>query len=233
MAEIQLKRLDKQFVITCRHIGPYETVGDTWATLSEFVRENGLASASTRAIGIVYDDPSRCRPGACRYDACLTIDETAFSSLQARATDDRFPTFDPVHPADQFGQNLNDLFGIGIRLETIEGGDTVTILHRGPHRTLGQSYANLFQATAFATGGTAQDVPPPYYEFYLKNPRFTPASEILTEIHIPIRTAVAQQGGGGGQPGRGGGGGGRPRGGNPKITRPSSPLGGSAPERPT
>lgn len=186
MIEVRVKRLDKQFVIACRHIGPYEMVADTWATLSEFVRENGLASPNTRAIGIVYDDPTVCRPKLLRYDACLTIDKDTFEQIRGQATDEIFPTFDPVHPPDQSGQSLHDLFGTGIRLETIEGGDTATIIHRGPHRTIGQSYANLFQATAFGDGGTLSRVPPPYYEVYLKNPRFTPAAEILTELHVPI-----------------------------------------------
>src|SRR4051794_28367563 len=105
MADIQVKKLDQKLVVTFRHIGPYETVNETWAMLSEYVRENKLGGASTQAIGIVYDDPTQTPSDRLRYDACLTIDMATFATLRAAATDDQFAVFDPSAPVDYFGKS--------------------------------------------------------------------------------------------------------------------------------
>jgi AraC family transcriptional regulator len=152
-----------EYVICLNHIGLYDQVNETWQRLSTFAVEKKITGHATRAIGIIYDDPTKSSAEKFCYDACLTVDRNTFMALHSQVD----------------GRS-------GIRLETICGRETVSTVHRGPHATIGGAYELLLQSAALATSGSTDRVPPPYYEVYLNNPRFTRPAELLTEVHIPL-----------------------------------------------
>jgi AraC family transcriptional regulator len=60
-----------------------------------------------------------------------------------------------------------------------------SVLHKGPHEELERAYRHLFRDWLPASGYEAADFS--CFEEYLNDPRDTPASELLTRIHLPIK----------------------------------------------
>jgi AraC family transcriptional regulator len=57
-----------------RHIGPYTGVAQTWAALRDVAGRRKLIGATTRFLGLSYDDPAVAGDErALRYDACITM----------------------------------------------------------------------------------------------------------------------------------------------------------------
>jgi AraC family transcriptional regulator len=160
-------RMAAEYVVCLRHIGPYDQVNETWGQLSSYALEKSLTGRATKAIGIIYDDPTVTPADRIRYDACLSVDRDTFLALRGQA--DGVP---------------------GIRFEVIEDRETVSMVHRGPHKSLGGTYEALLDSAASAAGRPTDRVAPPYYEIYLNNPRFVRAEELLTEVHVPLTTGA-------------------------------------------
>jgi AraC family transcriptional regulator len=55
-------------VITARHVGPYETVGETWSRLFRAL------PGSADVFGLCWDDPEVTDPTHFRYDACAAVE---------------------------------------------------------------------------------------------------------------------------------------------------------------
>lgn len=72
--------------------------------------------------------------------------------------------------------------GEGVALETVPGGTSASLLHRGPYSAIGESYGVL-QAWMAANGHTPGGAP---REIYLNDPQTVPAAELLTEIDWPV-----------------------------------------------
>jgi AraC family transcriptional regulator len=56
-----------------RHVGPYDTVGATWAKLMAWAGRRGLLGPGMRLLGIVHDDPEITSPEKLRYDAAVVV----------------------------------------------------------------------------------------------------------------------------------------------------------------
>ncbi len=54
-----------------------ENYQKAWTDLGNFVKENKLFTIGIESFGISYDDPKVTEKEKCRYDACLTIHQTA------------------------------------------------------------------------------------------------------------------------------------------------------------
>ena len=71
-----------------------------------------------------------------------------------------------------------------LRPLTIEGGRCAVLLHVGPYAELHRAYTWLYREWLPASGEEPADRP--CVEEYLNNPRLVPASELRTEIWLPL-----------------------------------------------
>ena len=70
----------------------------------------------------------------------------------------------------------------GLEVRTLDGGRAVTAVHRGPYDMVGEAWGRVLkyaQENGLRTVGAAR-------EFYLNDPNVTPASELLTEVQLPV-----------------------------------------------
>ena len=76
-----------------------------------------------------------------------------------------------------------------LRPLTIAGGRTAVLLHVGPYAELHRAYTWLYREWLPASGDEPADRP--CVEAYLNDPRQVPASELRTEIWLPLQAAPA------------------------------------------
>ncbi|MGK9236030.1 AraC family transcriptional regulator [Inquilinus limosus] len=79
-----------------------------------------------------------------------------------------------------------------VAILTVAGGPHAVLRHTGPYAELERSYAWLYR-TWLPTSG-AEPAEAPIFEEYLNDPRSTPAAELVTDIHLPIRTVPEGRG---------------------------------------
>lgn len=72
-----------------------------------------------------------------------------------------------------------------LKISSIKGGRSFTVLHKGSHRHLGNGWATSMMHVRAKK--LKQDKQTPPFERYLNHPDSTPEAELLTEIHIPIK----------------------------------------------
>lgn len=73
----------------------------------------------------------------------------------------------------------------GMTLRHITPGRVASIVHKGAYAELERAYRALYGGWLPASGGEADDRPA--FEEYLNNPREVPASELLTEVFLPLK----------------------------------------------
>lgn len=71
--QVHLKTLAPLRVAFVRHVGPYDTVGETWGRIAEWAGFHGYFNADTRLFGACYDDPDVTEADKIRYDACISV----------------------------------------------------------------------------------------------------------------------------------------------------------------
>lgn len=73
----------------------------------------------------------------------------------------------------------------GLKPFSAAGGDYAVLTHRGPYANLQQAYRWLYGTWLKDSGREVRDEP--LFEVYVNNPRDVPASEMVTEICLPLR----------------------------------------------
>ncbi len=73
---------------------------------------------------------------------------------------------------------------------TLQPGVCAVLRHQGPYADMHAAYSWLFGRWLVSSGFEADDRP--VFEEYLNNPRDTPPTELLVDIHLPLRCAMAQ-----------------------------------------
>lgn len=73
----------------------------------------------------------------------------------------------------------------GLKPFSTAGGDYAVLTHKGPYANLQQAYRWLYGTWLKASGREVRDEP--LFEVYVNNPREVPASELVTEICLPLR----------------------------------------------
>lgn len=73
----------------------------------------------------------------------------------------------------------------GMTLRQIPAGRIATILYKGPYTGLDEVYRQLYREWLPQSGEEVGDQP--VFETYLNNPRDVPASELLTEVSLPLK----------------------------------------------
>ena len=69
------KKIEPMRVAYLRHVGPYESVGQTWTDIATRLSAEKQVRASSVFVGIGHDDPAVTPADELRYDACITVDE--------------------------------------------------------------------------------------------------------------------------------------------------------------
>jgi AraC family transcriptional regulator len=73
----------------------------------------------------------------------------------------------------------------GLKPFSTSAGDYAVLTHKGPYANLQQAYRWLYGTWLRESGREVRDEP--LYEVYVNNPRDVPASELVTEICLPLR----------------------------------------------
>jgi AraC family transcriptional regulator len=71
--EVRFETAPTRRVAFLRHVGPYNTVGETFQRLVAWAGRRGLLGPETLPIAIPYDDPEVTAPDKVRCDCCLTV----------------------------------------------------------------------------------------------------------------------------------------------------------------
>lgn len=74
-------------------------------------------------------------------------------------------------------------------IRIVAGGPHAVLRHVGPYAELERSYAWLYR-TWLPTSG-AEPAEAPIFEEYINNPRDTAAADLITDIHLPVRSIPA------------------------------------------
>jgi AraC family transcriptional regulator len=72
--DVRIEFMPATKVVTMRHLGSYETAGETFKQFYQWCSDRGLIAADTRYLGICHDDPSDANPDKIRYDCAITVD---------------------------------------------------------------------------------------------------------------------------------------------------------------
>jgi AraC family transcriptional regulator len=77
--EVRIESLGPLRLAFVRHVGPYDQVSAAWARLIAWATVNRLFGPTTRAIGVVHDDPEITPPERLRYDAAIPAPDSALA----------------------------------------------------------------------------------------------------------------------------------------------------------
>lgn len=110
-----------------------------------------------RTIGIYWDNPD-CTPASqLRSAACIEVP----------------PDF-----------QLSDRGGLALTVENIAGGTYVTTTFVGPYEDLAPVWSQL---TSYIEGPLRRRISQnPAFEIYVNDPSTTPASQLITELYMPV-----------------------------------------------
>ncbi|MGE0878172.1 MAG: GyrI-like domain-containing protein [Acidimicrobiia bacterium] len=97
-----------------QHVGPYNTIGASFAKLGELAGAAGLFGTHTEMIALYYDDPESVPAAELRSGAALTVTEAAVLPAgldEARLTGGRYARYVHVGPYDGLGDSWVRLLG--------------------------------------------------------------------------------------------------------------------------
>jgi len=75
--KVRMETISPMRVAFIRKTGPYNQCEEAWEKLCAWAGPKGLLRADTKYLGVGHDDPQVTPPDKIRYDACVTVDETA------------------------------------------------------------------------------------------------------------------------------------------------------------
>jgi AraC family transcriptional regulator len=147
-------RLPARRAAFVRHVGPYGEVGEAWGRLFAAAGRAGLFGPGMELFGILHDDPEITEPAKLRYDAAVLLGREFAGSGEVGVVE---------LPAREYA----------------------TCRHVGPYELLGETYAALCGQWLPWSGREPGDAPG--LEFYRNDPRNAAASELITDIFVPLR----------------------------------------------
>jgi AraC family transcriptional regulator len=74
---VGIEQVPEMRIAFIRHVGAYQEVGAAWSRLFSWLVPRGLYRADTKLLGICHDDPEVTPPDKLRYDAAVTISDSA------------------------------------------------------------------------------------------------------------------------------------------------------------
>jgi AraC family transcriptional regulator len=110
-----------------------------------------------RTIGIYWDNPDEVPAAKLRSAACVEI------------------------PADY---QVTDSGGLNLVLDQLASGEYGTVRVVGPYESLGAAWSELTNTVEKTMGRTISQNPA--FEVYVNDPSDTPASQLITELYMPL-----------------------------------------------
>lgn len=155
--QFRVKEYGESRCLADHHIGRYDDCGPAWQKLfSRAMPHRVPRRLDQPKLGLCYDDPEVTDPARCRYEACAVL---------AGAPPAELPE--------------------GFLVRTIPSGTYAQSLHRGPYRTIADTYVALLGQWLPRRGVELPDEP--VVEAYLNSPLDTPLQQLLTEVRVRIR----------------------------------------------
>lgn len=75
---ITVKEMPAMDLIYCRHVGPYNQIGEAYEKLFRWAGPRGLLRfPDTKTLTVYHDDPKVVDPEKVRQSACITVDADA------------------------------------------------------------------------------------------------------------------------------------------------------------
>lgn len=157
MYNVTFKNIDNIQVCAVEHKGPYINLGNTFESLEATAMSSPIMSGIPKFFGIFYDDPETIK---------TKKPESLISHACISAT-----------PSQAKAANLAS--------KEISGGPYAVVRFIGPHAQLETVYQWLFDTWLPNSGKEIDDKP--HFENYINDPKNTPQSQLITDIHLPIK----------------------------------------------
>jgi len=129
MFDVEIQAVEKMKLAAIAHHGDYMEIGKTFDAAAMWATKNNLLNASTRSIGIYYDDPSAVKAEDLRSEAGFVVDKD-YEDKSA-----------------------------GVRTLSIAGGNYAILQFKGPYAELETAYKWLFGPWLAESGYEAADEP--------------------------------------------------------------------------
>lgn len=124
--DVALVELAPMHLLSFRHLGPYQNVGEAFDRLTEWTRQAGLWERCIGVIGLSYDDPETVPAAELRYDACAEFAQPvdgADDIQPACLAGGRFALYRHVGPYDGINGVFRQLFGVWLPQSGFEPDD--------------------------------------------------------------------------------------------------------------
>ncbi len=124
--DVVLVELAPMQVLSLRHVGPYQNVGEAFERLTEWTHQAGLWERCIGIMGLSYDDPEAVPAAELRYDACVEFAQPvdgADDIQPVRLEGGRFARYRHVGPYIGFGEAFRQLFGVWLPRSGFEPDD--------------------------------------------------------------------------------------------------------------
>jgi len=159
MFDVTIQKIDDIKLAAIAHKGNYQGIGQCFDAVGAWAAQKDILNAHTRMIGIYYDDPSATKEENLRSEAGIVIENDI--------------------PSEKIQS------GLEVRTVEITGHRCAVLRFKGPYAELEKAYYWLFGQWLAQSGEEAADAPA--FEEYLNDPKSTPPSELLTDIHLPLK----------------------------------------------
>ncbi len=124
--DVALIELAPMHVLSLRHVGPYQDVGEVFDRLVEWAHQAGLWERHIGIMGLSYDDPEVVPATALRYDACVEFAHPVEGTDEiqpARLAGGRFARYRHIGPYSGIGEAFRQLFGVWLPRSGFEPDD--------------------------------------------------------------------------------------------------------------
>ena len=161
MIDVRIEKLPQRRLLALAHTGAYETIGHSFEKVVGAAAMAGLLGSDVTTVGIYYDNPE------------VTPEEHLRSHEGV-----------VVQPGTRTAVD-------GFELLDLDAGEFAIGVHRGPYRTLPDSYQWLFGQWLPSSGREPAHVP--VQEVYVNDARSTPEDQLITHICVPLARQEALQ----------------------------------------
>jgi AraC family transcriptional regulator len=127
--DVRIEFLPETLAVCMRHIGSYQSVGETFKRMYAWASGVGALTTDTRIMGLSYDDPNVVPQSQLRYDVCFSV-------------------AGPIEPMPADG-----------RLETLSGGRYAIYRLKGPYSGMHDAFMRIYREWLPANGEVAADAP--------------------------------------------------------------------------
>jgi len=156
MIDVRITTLPARRLLAVAHHGDYQGIGPVFDRVYATAAALGLLRPDTVSLGIYHDDPDATPKDQLRSHACVSI------------------------PDDFQLEKAPD----GCELLNLPGGEHAIGIHKGPYRTLHDSYRWFFGQWLPSSG--REPAHTPVHEIYLNDPQTTPEAELITHICLHL-----------------------------------------------